>query len=277
MTLFIAAIALTLVVLVVLRFTRFGGHPWDIYYPRLAWLRAGVFFCCCYLLSYFSGAMELLLQSPIATREQLADRNWWLFTIGVYAFILVAYAGVWARFTVVFDRPRRIGIGIVFGLLWGSSTGQLLLSVWMLVGKLGLPDWGTWLATFLVLGAWQPNWHNIYWDHYVAPEHDTPLTQKIKALGCHIPNLVIGLTHLTLYGNYFVFFSAQLIALLSASIAMRFPAPWDDPSALNYAHRTQARIPRCTGYLPADPKTDPYTPFYPGWTGPAGRGTNSPS
>lgn len=277
MTLFIAAIVLTLVVLLVLRFTRFRGHPWDIYYPRLAWLRAGIFFCCCYLLSYFSGAMELLLESPIATREQLADRNWWLFTIGVYAFILVAYAGVWARFTVVFDRGQRLGIGIVFGLLWGSSTGQLLLSVWLLVGQLGLPDWGRWLATFFVLGAWQPNWHNIYWDHYIAPEHDTPLTQKIKAFGCHIPNLVIGLTHLTLYENYFVFFSAQLIALLSASIAMRFPAPWDEPSTLNYAHRTQGRVPRCTGYLPADPRTDPYTPFYPGWTGPAGRGTSTPS
>lgn len=262
-------VALLLVSLVGLRLTRFRGHPWDMYYPKLAWLRAGIYFCCCYLVSWASGAMELLLESPVATPEQLADRGWLLFTAGVYAFILVAYAGVWAHFTPVFERRRNLPVAVVFGLLWGTSSGQLFLAVWVTIGRLGLPDWGTWLATFLVLGAWQPNWHNIYWDHYIAPEHDTPLTQKIKALGCHVPNLAIGLTHLTLYESYFVFFSAQVIALLSASIAMRFPAPWDAPSLMNYAHRTKARIPRCTGYLPKDPLTDPYTPFYPGWRGPS--------
>jgi hypothetical protein len=270
MPLFIIAVALLLALLLVVRFTRYRGHRWDRHYPALAWLRAGIYFCGCYLVSYFSGAMEILLTTPIATAAQRADPRWWGFTVGVYAFILVAYPGVWAYYTVVFERPRRILTGIVFGLLWGSSSGQLFLSVWVLMDGFDWPVWGRWLATFLVLGAWQPNWHNIYWDHYIAPEHDTPLTQKIKALGCHIPNLVIGLTHLALYGNYFIFFSAQLIALLAASIAMRFPAPWDPPSGQNFAHRTRARIPRCTGYVPADPRTDPYTPFHPGWRG-AGR------
>lgn len=58
-----------------------------------------------------------------------------------------------------------------------------------------------------------------------------------------------------------------LVACMSAAIGMRFPAPWVEPSRLNYAVRTDARVPRCTGYIPDDPKTDPYTPFYPGWLG----------
>lgn len=268
---FAALLALTLVALAVIYNTRFRHHPWDIYYPKLAWLRAGMYFCCCYLLSYFSGAMELLLTSPVFTAEQLADPQWRWFTAGVYLFIFVAYPGVWMYFTPVFERRKNPLVAGLFGFLWGSSSGQLFLSVWLLVGKLGLPDWGTWLATFLLLAGWQPNWHSIYWDHYIAPEHDTPMTQKIKALGCHIPNLIVGLTHLTLYDNYLVFASAQVIACMSAAIGLRFPSPWDEPSAQNYAHRNKARIPRCTGYIPQDPLTDPYTPFYPGWKGPSGR------
>jgi hypothetical protein len=265
---FAIAIALLLVVLAGVYFIRYRHHPWDIYYPKLAWLRAGMYFCCCYLLSYWTGAMELLVTSPVATPGQLADPNWRLFTVGVYTFIVVAYAGVWSYFTPVFERQSNRLVSAAFGFLWGSSSGQLFLSIWLLVGKIGMPDWGTWLVTFLILGAYQPNWHNVYWDHFIAPEHDTPMTQKIKALGCHIPNLAIGLTHLTLYDSYFVFVSAQVIACVSAAVGMRYPAPWVAPSALNYAHRTSGKPPRCTGYLPKDPLTDPYTPFYFGWKGP---------
>lgn len=266
---FALAVFAVLVTLVVLRQTRFRNHPWDIYYPKLAWLRGGIYFCCCYLLSYWTGAMRLLVESPLATPEQLADPAWLAFTAGLVVFILAAYPGVWVYFTPVFERRKNTLASAVFGFLWGSSSGQLFLSIWLLWGKLGLPEWGTWIATFLTLAAYQPNWHNIYWDHYIAPEHDTPMTQKIKALGCHIPNLAIGLTHLTFYDNYAIFALAQVVACVSAAVGMRFPAPWVAPSALNYAHRTNARPPRCTGYLPKDPLTDPYTPFYPGWKGPA--------
>lgn len=265
---FAGLIGLTFITLAVVYHTRFRHHPWDIYYPKLAWLRAGMYFCACYLLSYFSGAMRLLLTSPPVTAQQLADAQWRWFTAGLWAFILLAYPGVWAYFTPVFERRSAPLMSGLFGLLWGSSAGQLFLSVWLLVGKLGLPAWGTWLATFVLLAAWQPNWHSIYWDHYVAPEHDTPMTQKIKALGCHIPNLAIGLTHLAMYHNYLIFVGAQVVACVAAAIALRFPPPWAEPSALDFAHRSAARIPRCTGYIPKDSLTDPYTPFYPGWKGP---------
>ncbi|MEO8225056.1 MAG: hypothetical protein ABI661_09620 [Gammaproteobacteria bacterium] len=265
--LFASGVALLLAGLVTTWLLRYRHHTWDIYYPRLAWLRAGIYFCCCYLLSYGTGAMELLVTRPIATPEQLADPGWRWFTAGYYLFILVAYAGVWSWFTPVFERRSNRLIAATFGFLWGSSSGQLFLSIWLLVGKAGMPEWGTWLVTFLVLGAYQPNWHSIYWDHYIAPEHDTPMTQKIKALGCHIPNLAIGLTYLAFCDGYFVFVSAQVIACVSAALGMRFPAPGVAPSGLNYAQRTRSRPPRCTGYIPEDPLTDPYTPFYPGWKG----------
>jgi hypothetical protein len=264
---FAIAVFLLLLALVVLRYTRFRGHPWDQFYPRLAWLRAGIYFCCCYLVSYWSGAMALLVGSPVFTAAQLADPGWRWFTAGFVGFIVLAYAGVWSYYTPVFERRSNRLASAVFGFLWGSSSGQLFLGVWLLVGRLGLPEWATWIGTFLILGAWQPNWHSIYWDHYIAPEHDTPMTQKIKALGCHIPNLIIGLTYLTIHGNYLIFAGAQVIACMAAGLGMRYPAPSVAPSRQNFALRSTATPPRCTGYIPADPKTDPYTPFYPGWRG----------
>ncbi len=272
---FAALLAITFIALAIIYDVRFRNVPWDIYRPKAAWLRAGIYFCCCYLLSYLSGGMQLILDSPVFTTAQLNNPGWVRFTLGLYGFILIAYAGVWSYFTPVFERPKNPLISALFGFLWGSSSGQLFLAVWLIVGKAGLPDWGTWLATFAVLAAWQPNWHNIYWDHYIAPEHDTPMTQKIKALGCHIPNMAIALTWLTFYENYLLFVSLQVIACVSASLGMRYPAPWAAPSALNYARRTRARIPRCTGYIPKDPRSDPYTPFYPGWHGPARQATTT--
>jgi hypothetical protein len=250
-------------------FLRYRNHPWDIYYAKLAWMRALIYFSACYTLSYLSGAMKLIVNSPIVTAEQWSDPNWRIFTGTIVVFMFVAYSGVWSYFTPVFERQKNTLVSAIFGFLWGSSSGQLFLSVWVLAGHLPLPAWGVSLLTFLIMAAWQPNWHNIYWDHYIAPEHDTPMTQKIKALGCHIPNLAINLTWFTLYENYLLFVGMQLIACISAAIGMRYPAPWAEPSQLNYAVRTSAKVPRCTGYIPADPKTDPYTPFYPGWRGPA--------
>ena len=70
--------------------TRFRNHPWDIYYPKLAWMRGGMYFCACYTLSYLTGAMELLLTAPVFTSEQLANPNWVMFTAGVTLFIFAA-------------------------------------------------------------------------------------------------------------------------------------------------------------------------------------------
>jgi len=264
---FIAFVVLTGLSLAIVYNTTYRNHPWDIYYPKLAWMRGGMYFCACYTLSYFTGGMELILTSPLVTEAQLHNPNWIWFTVGITVFIFTAYAGLWSYFTPVFERETNILISALFGFLWGTSSGQLFLSIWILTGYLPLPAWGSAVAAFLVLAMYQPNWHNIYWDHYIAPEHDTPMTQVIKATCCHIPNLAIMLTYLTLYENYLIFVLAQVVACTSAGIGMRFPAPWAEPSRLNYAVRTDARIPRCTGYRPKDPKSDPYTPFYPGWNG----------
>jgi len=270
---FVALVALAGIVIAVVFNTKYKDRKWDIYYPHLAWMRGGMYFSFCWTLSYLTGGMELILNNPIFTEEQLNNTNWLIYTGCAFLFIVCAYSINWCYFTPVFERKKKWLPAIVFGFLWGSSSGQLFLSVWLLANMTGLPVWWASGAAFLVLAAYQPNWHNIYWDHYIAPEHDTPLTQVIKATCCHIPNLLILLPYLTIYENYTLFVGAQVWACVSACLGMHFPAPWDKPSALNYAERNEKK--RCTGYRPKgdattieDYRKDPYTPYYPGWTGP---------
>ena len=255
-------------------------HPWDKYYPKLAWLRGGMYFCFCYLISYFSGAMESMVNNPIFTEQHLTNPSWTIYTIGNFAFIMFAYAGVWCYYTPVFERQRNFLWSAIFGFLWGSSSGQIFLSIWMLTKHCltaNFPIWAIWLLTWSILGIYQPNWHSMYWDHYVAPEHDTPLTQKIKPFACHIPNLTITLTYVAVYENYTIFVLLQILACMSASIGMRFPSPWAEPNHLDLAQRNGNNLTaRCTGYLSNDYQTDPYTPFYPGWKKPDARTNRVP-
>lgn len=262
---FAALLVVLLVVLVVTYWRQYRGVPWTAYAARPAWLRAGIYFCICYLLSYASGGMELILTSPVATAEQLSNPAWIAWTIGAFAFIAVAYGYVWVRYTVVFDRARTPWVSALFGFLWGSSSGQLFLAVWLVADRTELPTVGVWVVTYLVCAAWQPNWHSSYWDHYIAPEHDTRFTQKVKALGCHIPNLAICLTFLALYENYALFVALEVLACIPPAIGMRFPAPWAVSGPLDFARRNDARVPRCIGYESTDFATDPYTRFHPGW------------
>lgn len=262
---FILILTVTFLALISLYWTRFRHTRWDRHYPKIAWARAGIYFCFCYLLSYLSGTMEILFNAPVWLAAQWQNPLWLAYTGLALFYILFAYAGVWAYFTPVFDRPRQWLMPLLFGLLWGSSSGQLFLTVWFVCGSFDWPTWLSWIATFAALSMFQPFWHNMYWDHFIAPEHDTPMTQKIKVSCCHIPNLLIMLTHLALFNNPWIFLLAQLIACTSAAIAMRFPAPWAAASELNLAQRTSEFPRRCTGYLSDDYLSDPYTPFYPGW------------
>ena len=128
---FIGIIAITGIVLAIFYNTKYRNHPWDIYYPKLAWMRAGMYFCACYTLSYLTGGMELILASPVVTAEQWSNPNWRIFTAGILVFMFVAYSVVWSYFTPVFERKKNVLISATFGFLWGSSSGQLFLSIWL--------------------------------------------------------------------------------------------------------------------------------------------------
>jgi len=60
-------IIVVMVALIVIYFTRHRRHSPDIFVPKAAWLRAGIYFCACYLVGIATGVFEALLSDPAAT------------------------------------------------------------------------------------------------------------------------------------------------------------------------------------------------------------------
>jgi hypothetical protein len=114
-----------------------------------------------------------------------------------------------------------------------------------------------WLVSFAVISAWQGAWQDLYWDVRVSPEHDTPQSIRRKVVASHVPNVVVTLTYLVIHGNLAIYVMLQGLALASASVGMRFPAPWETRPIKGATFGPGPfGIPRCVGYLTDDP--NPY-------------------
>lgn len=237
---FLIIVCAVLIGLLTLYGTKFRGLGYKEWKPGAAWIRACIYFCICNIISVITGTFDELISRPIATITQFNDPTWIIFCVSCFAYIFVAYWILWAKMTLTFDREYYLGSEIVFGLLWGFSMGQVLLSFYHLWNQTNLPVWGVYLTSYACMGTWQYFIQDYFWDIYVSPEHDTPKSIKIKTLVSHIPNVAICLLFLLLYGNYFIYLLTQIFALVAASVFQRFPAPWASGSF--HAPRTKPGI-----------------------------------
>lgn len=57
------------------------GHDLKRYSLKLAWLRAGSYFCAGLLLSWSLGVLHSLLSTPLITNEQLTNGLWIAYTL----------------------------------------------------------------------------------------------------------------------------------------------------------------------------------------------------
>lgn len=183
------------------------------------------------------------------TSLQLHDPWWWFWTVLAVSVIIVGYWLIWARWTLHFNRRRRLGVQLLFGVLWGSGSGQLFVVVHDMFLRTRWSTVWVWLGAWCAIGAWQGVFQDVGWDVWVAPEHDTPWSIKRKVPASHIPNITITLTYLALYENRLIFVGLQTLALTAASIFMRFPA-WFE-TALVLAPATEPAylgLTRATGF-----------------------------
>ena len=200
--------------------------PIDVWKPGAAWTRALIYFSFCNIFTAASGTLEQIFSRPLFTAEQISNLFWIFYVIFSFIFVFIAYAIIWPRSTLNFDRRYYLGSEIIFGVIWGFSTGGLLLSFYHLWSLTGIPPWVIYVLSFSCLGVWQYFIQAYFWDIYVSPEHDTPKSLLIKTFACHIPNALISLSFLTIWGNYAIFILIFIIALLASTIGQRFPAPW---------------------------------------------------
>ncbi len=234
MSLVVTTCTVALCVLIPIHRLIFANHAADVYSPSAAWMRASIYFVYCILIAEWSGALEAAFASPIVTSDQLNNPVWWVSTIVVFAFILIAYWGYWARNTLQFGRKLNVFPQAIFGVLWGITSGLYFLALWHIAESIGLhfsggngwATWQVWLLAYLLISVWQMFWMDMFWDVYVSPEHDTPESIMAKVPRTHIPNMTLCLTYFAFYENYWLFVLLQTLALLAASFGMRMPAPW---------------------------------------------------
>lgn len=221
-------IAGVMVALLLLYLARYRGHDKTVWSAPAAWSRAAIYFCFCLLAASISGALTATLESPLIYPGQAQDPLWWISTLGVLIFIIVAYWGYWYHNTLRFGRKLDLLPQGAFGLCWGLTTGLYFLAFWHISLRIGggWPIWGVWLLAYVMISLWQALWMDMYWDVWVSPEHDSPESIRKKVPRTHIPNMTLCLTYFAVYQNYWIFIGLQTLALMAASYGMRMPAPW---------------------------------------------------
>ncbi|HEB28983.1 MAG TPA: hypothetical protein ENI05_14725 [Porticoccus sp.] len=256
-------IAVFMCLSLVLYLSRYRNVDNEEYSPMAAWNRAVLYFCLAYLMGWYFGVWDMVLANPIATAQQMETDSWWYWVVGLFAWILFSYWGVWGRFTVRFDRKLDLFPQILFGVLWGTASGQVFLSWWHIAVMAGGGEWATWQIyafVYVALTFWQWFLMDMFWDIYISPEHDTLYSIGLKVAVTHVPNVTITLIFFALYENYVIFIALQTLALTGACIMMRMPAPWSTEKHL-IARKIPSMffgLPRCGGYVSEDPENDPY-------------------
>lgn len=244
------------VFMLIVNYAKYRDLPQTKWVPGAAWTRAFIYFAFCNLVSIGTGTFEAILAQPIFTAEQLSNKLWVAYAAGCVAYLFFAYWVMWARMTLTFDRTFNLPVQIFFGLTWGWSTGQLLLSFYHVWSFADLPGWAHYLLAYAGMGFWQYSIQDYWWDIYISPEHDSPRSIMIKTMVCHIPNVAICLGFLVLYDNYFMYVAFQSFALLASTLFQKLPAPWADGEF--HAPMTQPGVwgmPRGLGYKEElDPK-----------------------
>ncbi|MFX0105098.1 MAG: hypothetical protein ACFE75_06380 [Candidatus Hodarchaeota archaeon] len=220
---FVIAIGITVIVIYI---SKYKGLPIDVWKPSVAWTRALIYFSFCNIVIAISGTLEQMISQPLFTVEQIVNPYWIAYCSICFIYIFFAYWILWSRMTLTFERKYYFGSEIIFGVIWGFSTGGLLLSFYHLWSLTGVLNWAKYLFAFISMGIWQYFIQDYFWDVYVSPEHDTPKSIIIKTIVCHIPNIAICLGFLTIWNNYFIYIFFQIFALVAAAVFQKFPAPW---------------------------------------------------
>lgn len=238
---FLVSTTITILILGLSLYRLNQSRPAGTYDPQKAWLRAGLYFTVCFIVSWAAGVLPVLRSVQIASVEQIRSPVWWGSTAVLTSIVLVGYGFIWRRGTYAHGRSLFVFQSLIFGIVWGFATGELLLSVWSIIEKTGFGPVAAAIGTFLVGGSLNGLWHAKYWDSNVSPDHNILECNKTKILLAHFPNLIFSLGHLAIFGNPYVFVLMQILALTISTFAMRFPPFWGSSAVPIPQHNPEGR------------------------------------
>ncbi|GMI38856.1 hypothetical protein TeGR_g2294 [Tetraparma gracilis] len=198
------------------------------YKASAAWLQAFTFFSLCILLSWRTGVLSATFFHPLPRPVDTLEEK--LFGASTFAVVLLGYWVIWPMGTVSYGRSKECSLTYsavmctLLGVIDGACEAQLFLVFWAVIeASFGWPRWGTALLTFLVQGGFKANWDQLYWNKYVAPEHNVPTWNKWKILFVHVPNVLVTFSFFVSYGVAWMYVASQAVALVGSTNAMKFP------------------------------------------------------
>lgn len=223
---FMLAVLLSMAVLGVLLYLQRPKHEPDRHSPPMAWIRAGLYFGGALILSWSLGVFKTVVQSPLATSEQLANTGWVAFTIFCFAVVIWAYVYWWPRGTLTHGRKLYLAPTLIYGLAWGICTGLLFLSIYAILEQFQFPRLVNAILFILLLSVYNMNYQLGWWDIHVSPPHNIRATNTGKVLGAHNPFMLSSLAYLLIYGNAGIYVILNACALAASAVALRMPPFW---------------------------------------------------
>ncbi|ARN75805.1 hypothetical protein [Oceanicoccus sagamiensis] len=190
------------VVLAILLLLAGRGKDTRVYDAKLAWLRAWIYFSACWIISWATGVLPVLLSSPLLNPEHLTELSWQAFMVVGWAVVLFGYLYIWPKGTVTYNRKLYPLSTLVLGVVWGLSEAQLFLSFWAIGESFIDRTWLIALFTYLLVSMSNGPLHFFYWDRYVSPDHNIYEWNMKKVGLAHNPTLIVALIYLSVWGIY---------------------------------------------------------------------------
>lgn len=213
-------------VLGVLLFRERSHHEPMVHSPPMAWLRAGIFFCFALIFSWVTGVFKVVVQTPLATSEQLNDPYWIGSLILCLAVVVWAYVYWWPRGTLTHGRKLYFLPTVLYGLTWGICAGLLYLSIYSIIEVFEWPRLVNAVVLVALLSVYNMNYQLGWWDIHVSPPHNIRATNARKVMFSHQPFLIASLSFLLVFGNVGIYVILNALALACSAVALRFPPFW---------------------------------------------------
>ena len=224
---FALVILALMMILGTLLFRERPRHDPSVHSPRMAWLRAGLYFSGVVIFSWVTGVFKTVVQSPLATSEQLGNPVWVSFTVLCFAVVIWAYVFWWPRGTLTHGRKLYFFPTALYGLAWGICAGLLFLSIYSILEHFQFPRIINAVLLVGLLSVYNLNYQLGWWDIHVSPPHNIRATNTGKVILSHNLFLLSSLAYLMIYGNVGIYVLLNACALGASAIALRFPPFWE--------------------------------------------------
>jgi hypothetical protein len=207
-------------------FSERARHDPGRHSPRLAWIRAWVYYVVILLISWVTGALGYILEQPLVAPGRLQDSGWLLLVGACWLVAIWGYGYWWPRGTITHGRKLHLLPTLVHGIFWGLSAGLVYLSMYALLEQFAFPGIVNGILLIAVVSVYSLNYQLGWWDIYVSPPHNLRATNNGKVALAHQPFLLVTLALLIIYGDAGMFALLYIFAMTCSAIAMKFPPFW---------------------------------------------------